>query len=837
MKRLSHIKSFSLFVSILFILSACGQPGEQSGSTTTNNSGIAMPFAVSALPNPSDLHPTLVCPNGKPVAMSIDNDTLHGSCSGLSPGANQKFTINLSYGTDYLMLASASKTIDVVDGSTVLSFQASDYDSNRYDEDGDGKSNLFEIINNLDPYTFNSDPVVNFSQVKQNVTEKAGTISLTVSLDQASISSDITVNYTVSGNATGGGVDYTLADTSGKVTIVKGNTSATIDITIVNDTKYETPDEDIVFTLDSVTNATLGTTNIDTVTIADETYNLGGTITGLKSGAVLTLYNNGINKTTVTGNSGTQSFSFMEPVDADNTYQVTSLLPASANQICGVGSGKGGPISADTNTVTVTCVANAGKKIDGFFSSFFIRPDGTLWAWGDGETGGLGDGTTVQQNAPEQIGTDTHWAVIAAGMGHTVALKTDGTLWAWGYNYYGQLGNGDTTRADQYAPIQIGTATDWINIAAGTNHSVGLRKNGNEVTLWTWGRNQYGQLGDGNDPTSEPFVTEPQQIGVATNWASIDSSSYHNVALQSDGSLWTWGDNAYGELGDGNDPNAPTNPELYVNVPQRIGAATDQWVNISAAGHNTVALRNDSGTLKLFAWGDNADGQIGDGSDPATVPYVTVPTLVPLPANASSWVRVESGATTTFALAKGLNGNDVTLWAWGDNSAGQLGDAFFELTVNTPKQVGIFVNWKQVMSGRAGTIIAQQADTNGTLSAWGANTFGSIGDGTAGKGQDKYSPVNIGTSTSFKYHTIGGTVSGLDVNNNQTVTISNYDLVNDIPLVISANGSFVFPVGYTANTSYDVYIGLQPSTQTCDIKNGLSTGVDHNVWDITVTCN
>ncbi|UKB81209.1 T9SS type A sorting domain-containing protein [Chryseobacterium sp. MEBOG07] len=209
--------------------------------------------------------------------------------------------------------------------------------------------------------------------------------------------------------------------------------------------------------------------------------------------------------------------------------------------------------------------------------------------------GQLGDGTLINKSIPVQIGTATDWVSIASGGYHTLAIKSDGTLWTWGDNNYGQLGDGSTVAVSY--PTQIGTATNWKSVTAGTNHSIALKTDG---TLWTWGYNDRGQLGDGT--TNRKNI--PTQVGTEANWQSVKTGMYGStLAIKTDGTLWTWGYNGWGQLGDGTETSAST--------PMRIGNATD-WQSIAAGANNTFAI-NANGFLAISGY--NFKGQIGDGTN------------------------------------------------------------------------------------------------------------------------------------------------------------------------------------------------------------------------------
>ena len=306
----------------------------------------------------------------------------------------------------------------------------------------------------------------------------------------------------------------------------------------------------------------------------------------------------------------------------------------------------------------------------------------------------------------------------ATGNAHTLVLESDGSLFAWGWNNYGQLGDG--TNTDRWTPVQIGTDNNWVSIAAGYLHTAAIKSDG---TLWAWGGNYYGQLGDGTN--TDRWI--PVQIGTDNNWVSIAAGGYHTIALKSDGTLWAWGWNNFGQLGNG------THTDRW--APKQIGADT-RWVFISAGVSHTVALKSD-GTL--WAWGNNAVGQLGDGTNTERWTPVQIGTD-------NNWVSIAAGYAHTIALK-----SDGTLWAWGLNNYGQLGDGT-NTDRWTPVQIGID-NWVSIDAGDYYTVTLK---SDGTLWAWGLNNYGQLGDGT---NADSNVQLNVNNPPSAR---AGGPYSGTE---------------------------------------------------------------------------
>ena len=205
-----------------------------------------------------------------------------------------------------------------------------------------------------------------------------------------------------------------------------------------------------------------------------------------------------------------------------------------------------------------------------------------LWLWGENSYGALGDNTSASKSSPVQtISGGTNWKQVACGAIHTAAIKTDGTLWTWGYNYYGALG--DNTTTSKSSPVQtIAAGTNWKQVSCGYYHTAAIKTDG---TLWTWGYNYYGQLGNN---TTGHKSSPVQTIAGGTNWTQVSCGSSHTAAIKTDGTLWIWGRNNSGQLGD----NTTTNKSSPV---QTLSGGTN-WKQVAGGQGQTAAIYfDDSG--------------------------------------------------------------------------------------------------------------------------------------------------------------------------------------------------------------------------------------------------
>jgi len=337
------------------------------------------------------------------------------------------------------------------------------------------------------------------------------------------------------------------------------------------------------------------------------------------------------------------------------------------------------------------------------FDDVFVPADafrqGNLWGWGRNNFGQLGiNNTTSPICTPVQTFLGgTNWKQVSCSY-HTAAIKTDGTLWTWGYNSYGALG--DNTGTNRLTPVTtFAGGTNWKQVACGRLHTAAIKTDG---TLWTWGYNYNGQLGDNTTiDRSTPVTT----FAGGTNWKQVSCGGEKSAAIKTDGTLWTWGRGDSGESGD--------NTTIDRSTPVTTFAGGTNWKQVAGGKFHTSAIKTD-GTL--WTWGRNTVGALGNNT--SGVNRLTPDTTF---AGGTNWKQVACGGYNTTAIK-----TDGTLWTWGYNNNGRLGDntATNRLTPVTTFAGG--TNWKQVSCSYHTAAIK----TDGTLWTWGSNSYGQLGDNT-----------------------------------------------------------------------------------------------------------
>ena len=362
--------------------------------------------------------------------------------------------------------------------------------------------------------------------------------------------------------------------------------------------------------------------------------------------------------------------------------------------------------------------------------SMALMSDGTIWAWGKNSNGQLGDGTTTVRSFPTRVvksaGEEALTGVvgISAGNSHSLALLSDGTVRAWGHNYSAQFGDGTTESSS--IPIQVtgpegnGFLTGVIGIAPHSGQfSLVL---GGDGTAWTWGYNSNGVLGQNHSLSKEFYpiqVKGPGGDNLLTGLTAVSSGRNHAMGIDRDGKVWSWGANSNGQLGDGTKESKPL--PVQVIAPEGVGALKNV-VALSAGTYHSLALLAD-GTV--WVWGDNSHGQLGISSTPFS--YTPVQVGSAEGGYLTDVTAISAGDQFSLALKA-----DGTVWAWGQNEYGQLGDNT-KTDRNVPAQVFDsdgegFLSGIIEISASHSHCLALGGD--GSIWAWGNNIYYRLGDGT-----------------------------------------------------------------------------------------------------------
>ena len=313
----------------------------------------------------------------------------------------------------------------------------------------------------------------------------------------------------------------------------------------------------------------------------------------------------------------------------------------------------------------------------GFRASAALMSDGTVWTWGNNHYAQLGyPSATDTVTTPRQVtGLPAIAEIALSGEGNGYAVGTDGSLWAWGDDSYGQLGNGTTTTTPSYAPVRVSGLTGVTQVAAGGYYVLALRSDG---TVWAFGDNSGGYLGDGttNGPRSLP-----QQVPGLSGITEVVAGGLESFAVRSDGTLFGWGQDTSGSLGLGTTNASVLTPTPVPGLTGVTQVATNGWGTLAVAGT----------ALRLWAWGSNACGELGDG----TTTDRTSPELTGL----VGVTQIAMGDVLFLQVSSAAVRYDGTLWTWGCNSFGELGYGYTSGYVTTPTQVRTMAHVSQFAFG------------------------------------------------------------------------------------------------------------------------------------------
>ena len=375
-------------------------------------------------------------------------------------------------------------------------------------------------------------------------------------------------------------------------------------------------------------------------------------------------------------------------------------------------------VQAFLSGTTTSDLVTAQYGINGAVSagaahSLALLNNGTVWAWGDNSCGELGNGTTTSSSTPVQVlvsaGTPLSGVVaLAADNNESVAVDNSGNVWAWGLNTNGELGIGTTTNAT--FATHVGGLSGIVGIASAQNHTLAVKNDG---SVWAWGADASGQVGNG---TATAWVTQPVQVvgvsgqGHLQGIVAVAAGASHSLALDQNGKVWAWGGNGAGQLGNGDTTLATQSAPVQVKV---SGTGFTNVAAVAAGPINSFALRNDGST---WAWGDNTIGELGSGTTTPASP-VTPGNLSPAPVASLTGTMV---AVTNQAALDTSN----TIWAWGDNTTDRLGAdiagnyATLPLVVNlsagTPTLSISAGNGQTVSDGSFSTPLTITATSNGS---------------------------------------------------------------------------------------------------------------------------
>ncbi|MBI0063402.1 MULTISPECIES: RCC1 domain-containing protein [Bifidobacterium] len=425
--------------------------------------------------------------------------------------------------------------------------------------------------------------------------------------------------------------------------------------------------------------------------------------------------------------------------DPDNTWKINP--------------DQGSRLGNETTTITppdtsrgIRFTQVSGSMYDSSISygfSLAVGSDGNAWAWGSNYYGQLGIDKPDQRNTPAPVPKpadtpmDFTYVQVSAGSRHSLALGSDGNAYAWGENSKGQIGDGTDNTSPRTTPVKVkkpaGTPADftYTQVSGGAYHSLALGSDGN---AYAWGHNYSGQIGDGTTTrrTTPVKVKKPAGTPADFTYTQVSAGVYYSLALGSDGNAYAWGENDKGQIGDG----TTTRRTTPVKVMSPADTPADfTYTQVSAGGYHALAVGSDG---NAYAWGYNDTGQIGDGTTTRRTTPVKVMSPADTPAD-FTYTQVSGG--NNYSLAVGSDGN---AYAWGSNQKGVLGIniAIWWGDTNpapmrvrdpsSPKDKSKGLQAEQVSAGYQHSLAV---GSDGNAYAWGDNENGQLGNDSIPTGQ------------------------------------------------------------------------------------------------------
>ncbi|ETR68801.1 MAG: hypothetical protein OMM_04345 [Candidatus Magnetoglobus multicellularis str. Araruama] len=552
----------------------------------------------------------------------------------------------------------------------------------------------------------NEKGVVQFSSDLFTTTEDAGVITITITRTYATDGS-VTVDYaTTDGTATSGS-DY--IPVSGTIVMNDSQSSQSFTVTINDDTDIEGI-ETIIVTLSNPGNGvSIGIPNPATISITEVNY-----MTEQFDASDFDLENT----TLIFTPDGSESYYEISqqsatsfPVDPTGSTQL-SIGNWSYLEVNGL-------TASESFSITVNAIDDPPQisqiisVASGSGHHLALKADGTVYGWGKNDYGQLGNGNTTEQHTPVPVQGLTNVKAVFAGNDHSMALKHDGTLWAWGYNAYGQLGDGSTE--DRHTPVQVSGINAVVDVSLGVIHSLAVKA---DKTAWAWGRNSFGRLGidAGADQLVPAQIKGVNGTGLLSNIIQVAAGDMHSMALGTNGNIFAWGNNDYNQLGNG--VSGSGGSKSYPAPITSLSNVKEIGVGI----YHSAALKHDG---SVWTWGKKE--WLGAGS-------LTVNQNLPVQVldesgtgHISSVVDIAIGEEHNLAIL-----SDGTVWGWGRNGAGRLGDGT-TTDHNTPIQVEDSdgtTKLSNILSFDGGTNNTIIAKPDGTIWTCGNNVNGRIGDNT-----------------------------------------------------------------------------------------------------------